>query len=137
MHWATKYIGIGWKFGGRDIHTDGVDCYGLFRYIQKKHYNIQMSEINITKYNFYNVVKEFKNAVELKSWYEVDTPQDGDAVLLRIAKYPNHVGVWIEDGETVGVLHSVEKTGVMFSSKQNLLKAGWKISRYYRHKSKV
>jgi uncharacterized protein YijF (DUF1287 family) len=83
------------------------------------------------------VSKLFKTNEEFHNWVEVDSAQDGDAVLLRIAKYPNHVGVWISDGETIGVLHAVENMGVIFSSLQNLDMCGWKISSFYRHKSKI
>lgn len=135
MHWATDYIGIPWEFGGRD--PKGLDCYGLFRYVQEKHYGLELIEIEISEYNSHNVIKEFDSSLEFESWVEVDTPKDGDAVLLRMSKYPNHVGIWIEDGETTGVLHTVEKTGAMFSNRQNLEKAGWKVARFYRHKNKL
>lgn len=136
MHWACGYIGIPWVFGGRDLKT-GFDCWGFFRYVQKKHYALSLPEIELSEYNFRVVVDNFNKNSELQNWFTVKVPKDGDAVLLRLAKYPNHVGLWVKDGETVGVLHAVEKSGVIFSSKQNLAKNRWKIVDYYRHKSKI
>ena len=135
MHWAANYIGVPWEFGGRSI--EGFDCWGLFQHIQRERYSIEVSEIELTGYNFHNVVREFDKNEELKSWTEIGVPEDGDGVLLRMAKYPNHVGILIKDEETVGVLHTVEKSGVIFSSYQNLERAGWKVARYYRHRSKI
>jgi len=138
MHWATNYIGIPWVFGGRDILNDGgVDCYGFFKYIQKTYYGVTTDEVIIDEYNHRNVIKTFDTASEFKNWRVVDTPRDGDAVLLRTAKYPSHIGVWLDNGDDVkGVLHCVEKTGVVYTNIASLELAHWRIASYYRHTTK-
>jgi len=135
MHWANQYIGIPWKLGGNDLN-EGFDCWSFFRFIQKKHFNLILPKIEGLNYNFYNTVKQFRFNNERLNWKNVNEPKHGDATFLRIAKYPNHVGIWLDDG-VHGVLHTIEKIGVIFQEKSNLVYSGWKIANFYRHKSKL
>lgn len=136
-HWAEDYIGIHWTFGGQTPDT-GFDCWGLFRYIQKTYYGLDLPDIAVNEESLRDsivAVSEFEAHEERQNWYEVDVPEDGDGVLLRLARYPHHVGVWIDAGEQAGILHAIE-AGVMFNSPASLKSSGWKIAKYYRHKSK-
>ena len=36
--WQNKYVGIPYKDNGRDL--DGMDCWGLARYVYNKEFNI-------------------------------------------------------------------------------------------------
>lgn len=132
-HWATQYIGVPWVFGGKTI-AEGFDCWGLFCDIQRNHFGRNVPDIDIGHYTTDGVAHEFANNSERKNWRQVQAPKEGDAVLMRSARYPNHVGVWITDGENAGVLHTMEKSGAMFSSQQSLRNSGWRVVGYYRHK---
>ena len=133
MHWAAQYIGIKFRYGGQTLET-GFDCWGLFRYVQKRHFSRQLAEIKLIEYQPQAIENEFNTNPELGNWYQVDEPENGDGVLMSTAKCPKHVGVWISDGETVGILHAVDGYGVIFTSRQNLMRSGWKILNYYRYK---
>ena len=127
-HWAVGYIGLPWVSGGASI-DDGFDCWGFFKYIQLKHYDRKLPEIELNKSNFSKAARDGG----FDRWSEVNKPKDGDAVLMRVAKYPNHVGTWIKNGEDIGILHSVENIGVLFSTVYQLQLTGWKIIKYYRY----
>ena len=134
MHWATKYIGIPWVFGGRDLK--GFDCYGLFKYIEENDFNLSLLEIDIDTYNYKNVLLEFDQAKEFSNWKIVDSPQEGDAAVLTKSRYPNHIGVCIDSDGIKGLIHCIEHTGVVFNDFLALKRLGWGISNYYRHRSK-
>lgn len=136
MHWAIDLIGTRWRFGGQNPDT-GFDCWGLFRYVQKTHYGLDLPNIEVSEQSMKDsitAVRAFEANQERENWFEVTTPKDGDGVLLRIARYPHHVGVWIDTGTEKGVLHAIE-AGVMFNTPNRLKANGWKIAKYYRHKT--
>lgn len=131
-HWAAQYIGRPWVNGGQG--PDSFDCWGFFRHVQANHYGIDTPLINIDADNYRAVINGFKGHAELQHWPQVNQPQDGDAVLLRHAKYPSHVGVWLDiDGG--GVLHCVRGEGVVFSTLTALGFSGWGKIEYHRHAS--
>lgn len=133
MHWATQYIGTPWLIGGSTL-KEGLDCWGFFRHIQEKHYNLKLPVIQFDDYDHKAVIENFASSDERKKWLEVDSPVDGDAVLLRTSRLPNHVGVWLDCDDVVGVLHSVENMGVMFSTIKSLSTHGWKVVAFYRRR---
>lgn len=130
MHWAEKLIGIPYKNGGNDLN--GFDCWGLFRYIENNFYGKDLSVININNDDIIKVAKEFKNNENRQDWKKVEKPKDGDAVLLCHARYPSHVGVWL-DIDSGGVIHSVKGMGVIFSNLTSLKLSGWGRIEYYEY----
>jgi cell wall-associated NlpC family hydrolase len=130
-HWAADYIGIPWVSGGNDL--DGFDCWGLFRFIQKQHYGIELPIIDIDAHCQKSVLREFGSNPQRKFWQSVAVPQDGDGVLMRMASAPCHVGVWVEDEDGGGVLHCHKEGGTVFHKAQNLSASFWKIIGYYRY----
>lgn len=71
-------------------------------------------------------------ALEDKTYWPVDNPKHGDAVLLRGGDCP-HVGIWLEF-ERGGVLHSLEGVGVIWTPEYKLNTLGFGRSTYYRIK---
>lgn len=136
MHWAIAYIGLPWVFGGGTVRG-GFDCWGLFKHVQETHYNIPVSDIDLENYDYHKIIMEFKSNSEFINWVEVDAPQDGDAIVLKAAKYPSHVGVWLDLDDSCGVLHTVQSSGVIFTSRSNLSRSGWKIAGAYRHRTRL
>ncbi|OED34611.1 hypothetical protein AB832_07235 [Flavobacteriaceae bacterium (ex Bugula neritina AB1)] len=130
MHWATRYIGIKWIIGGDSI-TEGFDCWGLFRHVQKEHYNLELPRISLREDNYHLKIKTFLGHEERHNWYKVEEPHCGDAVLMTCANYPSHIGVYIKDIN--GVLHTTNPLGVLFQTKKSLSLSNWKILNYYRH----
>ncbi len=136
MHWIANYIGNPWKFGGDNL-GDGLDCWGLFRQVQKDQFDLTLDTIDIGEYRVAGVLRNFDNNPEVSNWKKVDKPKNGDAVLMRTGKYPSHVGVWVQVDDEKGVLHSAETYGVIFSTTDKLPTMGWNIEGFYRHRSKV
>lgn len=128
MHWAIKYIGIPWEAGAEG--PDAFDCRTLFIDIQRKIYGRQVTPIMTDAEDTKAILKAFQNHPEFRQWQRVDTPKDGDAVLLRQSRYPCHIGVWLEaDGGKI--LHSVQGAGVVFQSVHDLISNGWQVQAYY------
>lgn len=134
-HWASTYVGIPWKFGGESL--DGFDCYGLFRHLMYKYYDISVPVVTITEGNYAEQMRGFGGHGELGNWEPVDEPQDGDGVLLTTAKYPTHVGVYVEGDGIAGIMHCVQGIGVGYMPRGAVANHGWKVLRYYRHRSRL
>ena len=132
-HFAAELIGLPWRFGGRDP-AEGFDCWGLFRYVQAKHYGLDLPEIVLERETLGNISREFKSNAEYGNWREIAEPRDGCAVLLATNKYPCHVGIWIAGDGFSGVLHTTEKLGTIFSDRMALKRLGWRVAGYYERK---
>lgn len=132
-NWVDQYIGIPWVFGGRDM--EGFDCWGLFRHVQKEHFNVEVADVDLEQYQQKEIIKEFAGNKEASQWKAVKKPKHGCGVMMSLAKWPNHVGIWIEDSEGEAyVLHSVEGMGVICTACNLLGMTGYKVKGYYEHK---
>ena len=132
-HWANQYIGIKWNIKGSEPE-EGFNCWTFFQYIQRKYYNKLCTDIPMEKYDIHTIIKNFKSHKEAEKWREVDEPEDGCAVLMSTNTTAFHVGTWIQDDNTEGVLHCTQDNGVMFSSLTRLLKTFWKVTGFYVRK---
>jgi hypothetical protein len=133
MHWAIQYIGKPWVKKAQGPHS--FDCWGLMRYVQKHHFNIDVPLIIIDGDDYRAVVKTFKNHPERRNWIKKNSPSDGDCVLMRHSRDDSHVGVWL-DVDGGGALHCVQGIGVVFSDLSSLRLNGWSHIEYYRHASR-
>lgn len=123
-HWAEQYIGQTWEAGT-------YDCWAFFRAVQRQQFGRHVPLVSVDATSLRDVAEAFRDHPERGAWHEVETPAEGDAVLMAHARYPSHVGVWVAvDGG--GVLHCQKGCGVVFSSPQALRRAGWGHVRYYR-----
>ncbi len=93
MVWWNRYIGIPFKEKGRELTQ--CDCWGLVRLI----YGIER-EIELPSYSeLYASTEERQrlgDAILLEkqeSWREISSPEPFDAILLRMAGVPMHVGL--------------------------------------------
>lgn len=125
-HWAEQYIGQPW--------SEEKDCWWWFRFIQHKHYGIVLPAIEIRSLLVREVLATFHDHPERKEWHEVDSPEDGDGVLIGRSSNPIHVGVWI--GPHRRVLHCEQKTGVVAQSISSLKLHQWSHIQFYRHASR-
>ena len=87
--------------------------------------------------SYLHKIKHFNSNDELNNWTKVEDRKNGDAILLKVAKYPNHIGIWLDSTGVQGILHTVENTGVIFNSKKSVYNNGWQIVSFYRHNSKI
>jgi len=81
--------------------------------------------------NVLAIARGFRDHPERERWDLVDDPVEGDCVLMRQARYPIHVGVWL-DVDNGGVLHCSQESGVAFQTLSSLALNGWQVEDFYR-----
>ncbi len=127
MHWAQQYIGRQW------VNREH-DCWAFTRLIQLNHFGRDLPPIDIDAGDVASCVRAFNSHPEKQHWQAIDVPMDGDVLLMSQNKQPTHIGVWLEiDGG--GVLHCVEKGGVIFTKRRDLNHLGYNLIQFYRHES--
>ncbi|CAA6605818.1 conserved hypothetical protein [Rhodospirillaceae bacterium LM-1] len=128
VHWANSYIGLPWQADG-----DGPDCFhcwALVRHVQKERFGRDLPAIPNPEV-LLMIARHFRDHPERQRWQLVEAPQEGDCVLMRQARYPVHVGVWLDvDGGKV--LHAIQGMGVVAQSLPSLAAHGWRIEGFYR-----
>lgn len=128
MHWALPYIGRPWHPTAEG--PDAFYCWSFVRFIQAQHFGRDLPTIPNPE-DLLAMVRAFHAHPERKRWDRVEFPAEGDCVLMRQARYPIHVGVWLGvDGG--GVLHCARESGVVFQRLQALTFNGWQIEGFYR-----
>lgn len=127
-HWAETYLGIPWSATGEG--PGSYHCWAFVRHIQERRFGRELPGIpNPT--DVLAIARGFRDHPERKRWVKVCEANEGDCVLMRQARYPIHVGVWISvDGG--GVLHCAEEAGVAFQSLSSLALNGWQVEGFYR-----
>ncbi len=126
-HWAVQYIGIPWENGAQG--PESFDCWAFVRHIQREHFSVEVPPINVDASQLSAVVRAFTRHPELIHWQRVQTPQDGDCVLLSSNRFPAHVGVWVSGA----VLHCKKGPGVVHQTPAELSLSGWGGMAYFRH----
>lgn len=128
MHWASRYIGLPWSAQGEG--PESFHCWAFVRHVQAAHFARVLPEIPNPE-DVLALARAFRDHPERRRWVSVPRPADGDCVLLRQARYPVHVGVWLDiDGG--GVLHCERIDGVVFQRVAALAMHGWQIEGFYR-----
>jgi cell wall-associated NlpC family hydrolase len=130
-HWATQYIGLSWEYGGQG--PEAYDCWNFVRKIQRDHFGVEVPIIVIEDQR--QASHEMQANSELDNWQSVDVPQEGDIVMMARAKIPAHIGVCVRANNQIGVLHCIQKSGVVFTAMSMLSSNGWGSLKYYRHKT--
>lgn len=91
-------VGIPFVDSGRTLQ--GFDCWGLVRYIYQQR-GIQLPNYPIDPKDREAVHQAMKEGAA-SSWKKVETPREGDVVLLELAiGCANHVGVYIGRGDFI------------------------------------
>jgi hypothetical protein len=136
MHWASPYIGKRWESGA--MGPDAYDCQTLVIHLQKQRFGRDIPLMNVDANDILAVGRAFKTNPAHADFvymggYEFKTPKEGDIVEMAHARFPSHVGIWI-DADRGGVLHCLHGIGVVFSDRQSLRTAGWGRIEFYRHR---
>lgn len=103
---------------------------GLLAWIYKQQFNINLPLISAAEGDLRCQIKAFQAHPEHRQL--VDTPKEGDALLLRQSRHPVHVGIWIDTEGEAGVLHAYQGAGVVFQTLNSLKLSGWSIEGVYR-----
>jgi len=98
----TKYLGIPYVKGGRDIDNpdSGLDCWGLVVMFYKNEYNIilpRYDNITTSTSSIEDVSQELVTTDCYKHFNTVQKSKAGDLILLRIGNHPIHVGIVIDN----------------------------------------
>lgn len=123
-HWASDYIGDPY-----DAQTH--DCWAFCRRVWAEQFNLAVPVVSVSAHSLRAITRAFSRHAERDLWTPVDTPQEGDAVLLAHSRYPSHIGIWV-DADGGGVLHCQHPMGVVFSRRDALARAGWARLQFYR-----
>ncbi|CUW39666.1 conserved protein of unknown function [Magnetospirillum sp. XM-1] len=132
MHWASQYIGLPWSATGEG--PDVFHCWTFFCHVQAKHFGRPTLPAIPYADDLLELAREFRDHPERRHWLEVDLSDavPGDGVLMRQARFPIHIGVWL-DVDGGGVLHCSRDSGVVYQRPSALLVNGWKIHGVYRY----
>lgn len=145
MHWAEQYIGLPWSATGEgpprgeegrspDRETWSFHCWAFICWVQERHFGRSLPAIANPE-DLLGIARDFRDHPERKRWAGVEDPAEGDCVLMRQARYPIHVGVWLDvdaKGTECGVLHCAQEAGVVFQGVPALAANGWRIEGTYR-----
>lgn len=123
MHWAAGYIGRPWDAASQH-------CWGFARTVWREVFHLDVPEVSIDGASPYAVRRALGQGHE--GWVLVQEPVEGDAVLMARGQRPCHVGIWISPKPSAGILHSVERSGVVFTPPARLLGLGYSIMGTYR-----
>ena len=124
-HWAGAYIGEEWVNGQND-------CWHFFRKVQREHFGREVPVVDVNALSVLSCAQAIDKHEERSNWVVVQSPKEGDAVLMGKGKHPTHIGVWT-DADGGSVLHSLEKAGVCRQKLSALKRDGWNTITYYRH----
>ena len=119
----TLYIGLSYD-------PINFNCWHLVKKVQQECFRRDLPDFDVHGADLRKVAKTFDTAAERQNWQRIKKPTHGCCVLMRRARLPIHIGVWLDiDGG--GILHNLENIGVVFQSRLNL--SGLNIEGYYDH----
>lgn len=111
----NKYIGKGYSIDGGDgINT--FNCATLYRAVTGTDATIIPTCESGNQMDIINTINENK-----KYYNVLEKPKEGCIVALSRLKHPHHIGIYTNGG----VLHCLQKVGVIFSTLDNLKLNGY------------
>lgn len=124
----AQYIGIPWQAGAQG--PDAFDCMSFFRFIQKKHFGIEVPLVIAPDYDDAHALADLMSThPERQKWLRIGKPEHGCAVVIH---RPMHIGVWL-DVDGGGVLHCARGADVIFTSDSAWHMSGFGRKEFFRH----
>jgi cell wall-associated NlpC family hydrolase len=124
-HWALDHIGTPWVAGMSD-------CWSFARTIWADRFGWDVPALTVDPEDPRAARHAFAADPREAGWQPMDCPREGDAVLMARGARPCHVGIWISPDPSEGILHSVERAGVIFTAPARLSLLGYRITGWYR-----
>ena len=97
----SKYIGIPFKYNGRDYNS--LDCYGLVMLLYKELHGIEIPDVISPE--FVEDIHVLAASEKLK-WQTAEL-EEGTVILFNIRGYGSHVAYYIGEDK---IIHTWEKT---------------------------
>lgn len=120
-HWAAGYIGRPWVAGQSD-------CWSFAREVWRDRFGFVVPAVSVDPRSPLGARRMAARAGSFEGWQAVETPAEGDGVLMARGAHPCHVGVWAAGA----VLHSLEGAGVVLTRPGRLRDLGYRLVGYYR-----
>lgn len=129
---CQSLIGKPWVSGGRG--PDEFDCWGLLVFVYFTCLQITLpSHPNLNAKNISVTTKLSSSLVQDGTWTEIKIPEHLCAVGMSANRLVHHVGLWLTEGETEGVFHSVDGQGAVFQSVASIRQSGMQNFTFYRY----
>ena len=127
-HWTDNYI-------GRPYALDTADCARLYYDVSREVFGRGVPAVGDIERAASRLGRTAQMADAVALYGDpVDSPQDGDAVLMWCLGRPSHIGVYCLLGEP-HVLHAMENAGhVCLHAIRNLTRLNLRVEGYYRWK---
>lgn len=97
-------LSIPFGYGGRDLSSGFLDCYGVVVEMSKRNGKI-LPERSISEDH---MLIHALMAAQISTWKKIPNPVAGSIVLLKIRRVPCHIGYMINEFEFI---HAWEGTG--------------------------
>ena len=128
----SHLIGKPWVSGADG--PDAFDCWGLVKYIYRENLKIELPEfVGISRKSLLDISRNINEEI-VNSWQEIFEPVHLCGISMASNFRPYHVGLWIDDGNSSGVLHAHNGQGVMFQSLQSIKNSGMKNVAFFKFK---
>lgn len=127
-HWAEQYMQrCRWVSGGNGPRD--FNCWGFVRHIQRQHYDREIPVVDVERLSM-PCLRRIVETACVGVWARVDTPKDGDIVLMpRPGEL--HVGNWL-DLAGGRVLHCARGLDVVAQAPAALAVDGWPRLEFWR-----
>lgn len=126
--WWNDYLSVPFAEKGRD--RSGADCWGLVRLIYREVYGVDLPDYR-ELYENTKDAERIKALVDDKAsqhWQDVDKPQEGDIVFVKMDGIPTHVAIVTKPGY---MLHCLKGMGTVHEA-YNTMKWRNKIAGFAR-----
>lgn len=116
---------------------DAFHCWSLVAYVRRHVFQDGLPDFDVPeKPTLLWLAHMFRDSDERKNWRQViqqgvvwNPGEDGNLVLMSRASQAVHIGIWLKSEG--GILHAVEKDGVVFQDIPVLKANGWGNLRYF------
>lgn len=125
-----QYLRIPYTPQGRSV--EGIDCWGLVMLYHLKTFGYELPEHPTHPDNLKKMLREFKLETENNPiWNEVLIPQHGTIVAAGQGKGFHHVGVFLEDANSI--LHTYKEAGRPVSTPIHRFRIKWPLVKFYNY----